>query len=173
MGVEVETMWRAGGFTLDSALGYIDHELTDPGVANTCITFANGDPCYSTRTPEWTFALGGAYEFNLSDGGSLTARLDARYQSKVYFLPYGSDPALGNHVAPNPIEGVQEGYTVVNGRLIFLPANGDWELSLYGINLTDEVYFNGKLPLIGLGLGREQGNVAPPREYGMTVTRRF
>jgi iron complex outermembrane receptor protein len=174
MGVEVETQWRAGdNFALDSALGYVDHELTDPGVANTCITFANGDPCYSTRTPEWTFALGGAYDFNLGGGGMLTARLDARYQSKVYFLPYGSDLDPVNHIASNPIEGVQEGYTTVNGRLIFLPANGDWELSLYGINLTDEVYFNGKLPLIGLGLGREQGNVAAPREYGITVTRQF
>jgi iron complex outermembrane receptor protein len=174
MGVEVETQWRPGdNFALDSALGYIDHELTDPGVANTCITFANGDPCYSTRTPEWTFALGGSYEFNLSDGGTVTARIDGRYQSKVYFLPYGSDPALGNHVAPNPIEGVQEGYTVYNGRVTFVPARGEWELSLYGINLTDEVYFNGKLPLIGIGLGREQGNVAAPREYGVTVTRRF
>ena len=173
MGVEVETMWRPGNnFILDSALGYIDHELTDPGVANTCITFENGDPCYSTRTPEWTFALGGAYDFNLGSG-MLTARLDARYQSKVYFLPYGSDLDPVNHIASNPIEGVQEGYTVVNGRLTWLPANGDWELSLYGINLTDEVYFNGKLPLIGLGLGREQGNVAAPREFGITITREF
>jgi iron complex outermembrane receptor protein len=173
MGLEIETMLRAGSFTLDSAIGYIDHELTDPGVANTCITFANGDPCYSTRTPEWTFALGGAYDFNLGGGGMLTARLDAKYQSKVYFLPYGSDLDPVNHIASNPIEGVQEGYTTVNGRLIWLPASGDWELSLYGINMTDEVYFNGKLPLIGLGLGREQGNVAAPREYGITVTREF
>jgi iron complex outermembrane recepter protein len=173
-GVEVETMWRLGaGFSLDSAIGYIHHELTDPGVANTCITFQNGDPCYSTRTPEWTFALGGAYQFNLSEGGTLTARLDGRYQSKVYFLPYGSDLDPVRHIASNPIEGVQEGYTVYNGRLTWLPARGEWELAAYGLNLTDEVYFNGKLPLIGLGLGREQGNVAPPREYGVTITRHF
>lgn len=174
LGLEVETMWRPGdNFILDSALGYIDHKLTDPGVANTCIKFENGDPCYSTRTPEWTFALGGAYDFNLGGGSVLTARLDARYQSKVYFLPYGSDLDPVAHIASNPIEGVQEGYTVVNGRLTWLPADSDWELSLYGINLTDEVYFNGKLPLIGLGLGREQGNVAAPREFGITITRNF
>ena len=173
-GVEVETMWRPSQrFSLDGALGYIHHELTDPGVANTCITFANGDPCYSTRTPEWTFALGGAYEFQLSEGGTVTARLDGRYQSKVYFLPYGSDLDPVRHIASNPIEGVQEGYTVYNGRVTWLPARGEWELAAYGLNLTDEVYFNGKLPLIGLGLGREQGNVAAPREYGVTITRHF
>ena len=173
-GVEVETMWRPSqGFSLDSAIGYIHHELTDPGVANTCITFQNGDPCYSTRTPEWTFALGGAYEFQLSEGGTVTARLDGRYQSKVYFLAYGSDLDPVRHIASNPIEGVQEGYTTYNGRVTWLPAGGAWELAAYGLNLTDEVYFNGKLPLIGLGLGREQGNVAPPREYGVTITRHF
>jgi len=173
-GVELETMWRpTEGFSLDGALGYIHHELTDPGVANTCITFQNGDPCYSTRTPEWTFALGGAYQFNLSEGGSVTMRLDGRYQSKVYFLPYGSDLDPVRHIASNPIEGVQEGYTVYNGRVTWLPARNEWELALYGLNLTDEVYFNGKLPLIGLGLGREQGNVAAPREYGVTITRHF
>lgn len=173
-GVELETMLRPSQrFSLDSAIGYIHHELTDPGVANTCITFENGDPCYSTRTPEWTFALGGAYEFQLSEGGTVTARLDGRYQSKVYFLPYGSDLDPVRHIASNPIEGVQEGYTTYNGRVTWLPARGEWELAAYGLNLTDEVYFNGKLPLIGLGLGREQGNVAPPREYGVTITRHF
>jgi len=173
-GVELETMWRPSQrFSLDSAIGYIHHELTDPGVANTCITFANGDPCYSTRTPEWTFALGGAYEFQLSEGGTVTARLDGRYQSKVYFLPYGSDLDPVRHIASNPIEGVQEGYTTYNGRVTWLPARGEWELAAYGLNLSDEVYFNGKLPLIGLGLGREQGNVAAPREYGVTITRHF
>ena len=59
MGVELETMWRAGdSFSLDAALGYIHHELTDPGVANTCISFQNGDPCYSTRTPECSRSAG-------------------------------------------------------------------------------------------------------------------
>jgi iron complex outermembrane receptor protein len=173
-GVEVETLAEpVDGLTIDGALGYIHHELTDPGVSGLCVEFENGDPCYSTRTPEWTLALGAAYEFNLGDAGTVTPRLDMRYQSKVYFLPYGANLDPVNHIASNPTEGVQDGYTVVNGRVTWEPPGGDWGVSLYGINLTDEVYFNGKLPLIGLGLGREQGNVAAPREFGVTVTRRF
>jgi iron complex outermembrane receptor protein len=173
-GVEVETLAEpVDGLTIDGALGYIHHELTDPGVSGLCVEFENGDPCYSTRTPEWTLALGAAYEFNLGDAGTVTPRLDMRYQSKVYFLPYGANLDPVNHIASNPTEGVQDGYTVVNGRVTWEPPGGDWGVSLYAINLTDEVYFNGKLPLIGLGLGREQGNVAAPREFGVTVTRRF
>jgi iron complex outermembrane receptor protein len=173
-GVEVEALFQpTDNLVIDGMLGYIHHELTDPGVSGLCITFENGDPCYSTRTPEWSYALGAAYEFNLSEGGSLTARLDARFQSKIYFLPYGATLDPVNHIAPNPTEGIQDDYTVVNGRLVWQLPSGDWQVSLYGINLTDEVYFNGKLPLIALGLGREQGNVAAPREYGLTVTLQF
>jgi iron complex outermembrane receptor protein len=173
-GVEAEALYTpVGNLTIDGVVGYIHHELTDPGESGLCVEFANGDPCYSTRTPEWTLAFGAGYDFNLAEGGTLTARLDARYQSKVYFLPYGATLDPVNHIAPNPTEGIQEGYTVVNGRVTWLPPSGEWEISVYGINLTDEVYFNGKLPLIGLGLGREQGNVAAPREFGLTVTRQF
>jgi iron complex outermembrane receptor protein len=179
-GVEVETQAEpVDGFVVDGALGYIHNELTDPGESGLCVEFENGDLCRSTRTPEWTLSLGASYEIDLGDAGSITPRLDARYQSKIYFLPYGAEPEgavpdlLPPNVAFNPTEGVQEGYTVVNGRVTWEPPSGDWELSLYGTNLTDEVYFNGKLPLIGLGLGREQGNVAAPRELGLTVTRRF
>lgn len=173
-GVEVETLYRpVANLMIDGVLGYIHNRLTDPGESGLCVRFANGDPCYSTRTPEWTAALGISYALNLAEGGTITPRLDARYQSKIYFLPYGADLDPVNHIASNPTEGVQDGYTVVNGRVTWEPPSGDWDVSVYAINLTDEVYFNGKLPLIGLGLGREQGNVAPPREVGLTVTRRF
>lgn len=41
-----------------------------------------------------------------------------------------------------------------------------------GRNLTDKACFNGKLSLVGF-FGREQGNVAAPRELGVTVKRSF
>jgi iron complex outermembrane receptor protein len=173
-GVEVEVLANPiDNLIIDGVLGYIHHELTDPGFSGQCVEFANGNPCYSTRTPEWTLAIGASYEFSLGNAGTLTPRIDARYQSKVYFLPYTADLDPVNHIASNPIEGVQNGYTVVNGRVTWQSPGTDWEVALYAINLTDKVYFNGKLPLIGIGLGREQGNVAAPREFGATVTRHF
>jgi iron complex outermembrane receptor protein len=173
-GIEIEAQaMPVDNFMIDAALGYIHHELTDPGISGLCVEFENGDPCYSTRTPEWTFAIGGSYQFDLGNAGTLTPRIDMRYQSKVYFLPYGATLDPANHIAPNPIEGVQEDYAVVNGRITWVSPSADWEVELYAINLTDKVYFNGKLPLIALGLGREQGNVAAPREFGVTATRRF
>jgi hypothetical protein len=47
-----------------------------------------------------------------------------------------------------------------------------WEVSLWGRNLADKAYFSGKLSLISF-FGREEGNVAPPLEWGLTLKRNF
>ena len=91
-------------------------------------------------------------------GGTLTPRLDAVYTSKIYFTTNNGGP--------------QDAYTVVNGRVSWQAADKDWEIAVYGRNLTDKEYFNGKLSLIGF-FGREQGNPAAPRELGVTFKRNF
>jgi iron complex outermembrane recepter protein len=56
--------------------------------------------------------------------------------------------------------------------LSWQPANKKWDVSLWGRNLTDKAYFSGKLSLITF-FGREEGNVAPPLEWGITFKRTF
>ncbi len=68
--------------------------------------------------------------------------------------------------------GPQDAYTLLNGRIAWETSDKDWEIALYGRNLTNEEYFNGKLSLIGF-FGREQGNPGPPREYGVQFKRNF
>ena len=48
-------------------------------------------------------------------------------------------------------------YTILNARLQWDSPDDLWNVALYGQNLTDEGYFNGKLSLVGF-FGREQGN---------------
>jgi iron complex outermembrane receptor protein len=157
---------------VEGSLGYLHYEVTDPGESGLCVEFQNGDPCYAPRTPENTAAIGVSYELDAGAWGMITPRIDARYQSKMYFTTYSA--TLGNDIAPNPIEGVEDGYTMVNGRVSWSPQNNDdWEISVYGLNLTDEVYYHGRLALTTAGLGREQGNIGAPREYGVTISRRF
>ncbi len=82
------------------------------------------------------------------------------YLSKIFFSPddpnFGFDPAR----------------TVVNARLTWTSSDAGWSVAAFGTNLTDEVYFNGKLSLVSL-FQREQGNPAPPAEWGLTVKRSF
>lgn len=165
-GVELElTASPIAGMHLDGSLGYIDYTLEDDGGAGFCQTFTNGKKCLAPRTPRWTAGFGADYQFDLGASGTLTPRFDVRYQSRVFFLT----PTLGATYSDINSQGA---YAVVNGKITWRSANEDWELSVYGRNLTDKAYFQGKLSLVG-AFGREQGSVARPREFGVTVKRNF
>jgi iron complex outermembrane receptor protein len=148
-------------FRIDGSLGYVNYTLVDNEENELLLERdeCGGSRCYSPRTPKLTGGLGMQYEFGSSvGGGSITPRLDLVYQSKIYFTTNN--------------QGAQDAYTLLNGRVSWDSADRDWQISLYGRNLTDEEYFNGKLSLVGF-FGREQGNVGAPREYGITFQRNF
>jgi iron complex outermembrane receptor protein len=156
----------------DASFGYLNYWLESNG-GNALLLSGNqcgGETCYSPRTPKLTAALGGQYTLPLA-GGQLTPRLDMTYQSTIYFnsnngclLPY---TPLGCGQTDE-----QGGYTLLNGRISWESASKKWVTSLWGRNLTDKEYFYGKLSLITF-FGRESGNPAPPREYGLTFQRKF
>jgi iron complex outermembrane receptor protein len=158
-------------FRLDASAGYVNYKLLDNGgntllfTGNNC----NGETCYSPRTPKFSGAIGMQYTLPVGKG-TLTPRLDETYQSKVYFVTNnGCYTTTGSAGCGT---GAQGAYGILNGRLTWQPANKAWEVALWGRNLTDRQYFYGKLSLISF-FGREQGNPAPPREYGLTVKRSF
>jgi iron complex outermembrane receptor protein len=156
----------------DGSFGYLNYWLESAG-GNPLLLAGNqcgGETCYSPRTPKYTAAFGGQYSMALA-GGRLTPRLDLTYQSTIYFAAnngcYGAGSTAGCGVTDN-----QPGYTLLNSRITWETASKKWQASLWGRNLTDKEYFYGKLSLITF-FGREEGNPAPPREYGITVQRKF
>jgi iron complex outermembrane receptor protein len=146
-------------FQLEASIGYIQFDRVDPGASGLCSDDPPGGDCMAPRTPEWTVALGATYSWGLENGSSLSLRGDAMYQSKMAF-------------STDPLNGFQPAHTLVDARLTWESADQGWSMSLFGTNLTDEVYFHGKLSLVGV-LGREQGNVARPREWGLALKRSF
>jgi outer membrane receptor protein involved in Fe transport len=102
----------------------------------------------------------------------LTPRLDATYQSTIYFNANNGCLLVGSTVTECGQTDNQNGYALLNGRLSYETADKKWQASLWGRNLTDKEYFYGKLSLITF-FGRESGNPAPPREYGVTFQRKF
>jgi iron complex outermembrane receptor protein len=144
---------------IDGSFGYVNYNLYD-NEGNVLLfegDACGGDRCYSPRTPKYTGAIGLQYSFGMTQG-SITPRLDAQYQSTIYFTTNN--------------QGVQDGYTLLNGRVTWESENQNWEIALYGANLTDEQYFNGKLSLVGF-FGREQGNPGAPRTWGLSFKRNF
>ena len=159
-GLELELLVNPNdNFSLETSLGYNDFDRVDPGRSGLCRFDANGNNCPAPRTPEWNAAIGATYAWNLSNGSQMMLRGDTTYQSKMFF---GTDP----------VNGFQDDLTLVNARLTWVSPGEDWSVALFGTNLTDEEYFHGKLSLVTV-LGREQGNVARPREFGLAIKRTF
>ncbi|MFC7051010.1 TonB-dependent receptor [Emcibacter nanhaiensis] len=150
---------------IDGSVGWIDYTLEDDGGAGFCQTYTNGKPCLAPRTPTWTASIGADYTIDLGQSGTLTPRVDVRYQSRIFFL------ASTEGATYSDING-QAPYATVNGNITWRSADEDWEVSVYGRNLSNIAYFQGKLSLVG-AFGREQGSVARPRELGVTLRRNF
>ena len=159
-GAELEVLaFVTDSLQLEGSIGYIEYDRVDPGTSGLCRFDANGNLCPAPRTPEWTAAFGLTYDVPLSNGSAISFRADATYQSRMFF---GTDP----------VNGFQNDLTLMNARITWESANGDWSAALFGTNLTDKEYFHGKLSLVGV-LGREQGNIAAPREWGVSIKRMF
>ena len=72
----------------------------------------------------------------------------------------------------NNSTGIQSGYGLVSARVTWSSPDEKWAVAAYGTNLGDEVYYEGKLALVP-NLGREQGNVGAPRQWGISLRRNF
>jgi iron complex outermembrane recepter protein len=174
-GVELEAFWEPiDNLRIDGSLGYQDYKVTDLGSSTGLFITVpetapdpsiRGDVLYSPRTPEWSTALGIQYAFNVG-GGTLTPRLDWTWQDDIWFT---TNPVAG---IVNEEDGRQPAYSLFNARVTWVAPASRWSFSAYALNLTDEYYYWGKLSLLG-NSGREQGNVAPPREWGVNLRYNF
>ncbi|MCL2913262.1 TonB-dependent receptor [Shewanella corallii] len=112
------------------------------------------------NTPENSLSVGAQYYLPVGEYGDLNLRVDANYKSKV------ANDAI------NTPELIQKGLTLVNMTATYKPHNQAWSVSLYGRNLTDEVYItSGVADKPGFGL--VEVNAARPREYGVSISYDF
>ena len=85
------------------------------------------------ETPEWEYTFLLSHNFNLNENLSLRATVDVSYR----------DDALAELQAvgvPDPMFNRTDSYTLVGARLALTPAADNWEVALFGRNLTDEFY---------------------------------
>ncbi|MDC0598530.1 TonB-dependent receptor [Gammaproteobacteria bacterium] len=163
-GIELEVQAQpTDNLSIEAALGYQRYHR-HPTAAQIaagafCERDSRGDLCTAPRMPERTLSLGVEYLIPLNNGSALTLRGDAKYQSEINF---NTDPDFG----------FQEGYTLVNAKLVWMSPDETWQAALFGENLTDKTYYHGKLSLVG-NLGREQGNPARLRQWGFSLKRQF
>ena len=102
------------------------------------------------NTPKWSTNLGVQYGMNVGNGQLIT-RVDWSYTDDHY------------KDALNFPELRQDSFSLVDAFITYVSAQGNWEASLFGKNLTDEIYI---VPGFADGLtqGRTSAHIGRPRE---------
>lgn len=138
-GMEAElraSLWDGGYVSAD--LGYLRNEydsyiFADP--ENLGQTIDNSDLLPTDFTPEWTLNVAVEHEIQLSNGGTLTPRLNMHYESGI---EWGAQASSGWRKSDPKSSCHQDAYTKFDGRLTYKPSQGDWHIAAMGGNLTDE-----------------------------------
>jgi iron complex outermembrane receptor protein len=158
--------------SIDGSLSYIDFEYKRFGTYTSgATTVAVGGPTnlngpqfgdYAPFTPKWKWSIGAQYEIELGDGaGSLTPRVDGAYQSKVYT------------VSANRSSNRIDAYFLANGRLTWRNAAQDLDVSLEVTNLFDKYYLLTLYDQTVGGQGYASGQPGRPREWAVSVKKKF
>jgi iron complex outermembrane receptor protein len=111
------------------------------------------------RAPQWTASAGFSYLVNLGTLGSITPRVDATYKSETHFE------------AVNTPFSVDDGYVALNVGIPYVSPGEDWRVELGIENVTDERYL--VAADTNVAIGYEVGVYARPRNWSLTVERRF
>ncbi len=142
-------------FVIDASIGLLDaaYGELNPGAT------VSAD-LRLMRTPEFTMYLGGEYTLDVSDDFDLTLRGDYSYMSSQAL-----DPA-------NTAILIQDGYGLLGGRITLTPKDANWEVALYGSNLTNELYLIGGASTLD-SFGIVEGYYGLPTEWGIATKLKF
>jgi iron complex outermembrane receptor protein len=160
-GFELElTYLPAERWQLDFAIGRINTEYVDIGNPP-----ANGTGLQLGTpfqyAPEASFAVSVRHHLPLPTGEILFAG-DYGWMDEYERAP-ASDVQRKN---PDGTNRLEPAYGVLNARIDYRPSKGNWWLSLFGTNLTNEWYVSGGGD-IGLYEGYDFATIGRPREVGV------
>jgi len=165
-GVEMDFGFNpVDGLIIQGGMAYTDAERTEgivaPDGAGGTILLA--EPGELGNVPDWVLTGSGTYTFPMGSYLEGIANLNVRWQSED---DPNSNPALIAAGLTN------DAYALVGARLGVSGGDGDWQISLFGENLTDEEYY-----LTGFPVPEQPDVVAgypgTPRFYGVEGKVRF
>jgi iron complex outermembrane receptor protein len=153
-GVELEVVWAPmEGLEFSATASVIDTEINDKSAISQ-VTGEKLDGNEISNAPDIAASLLVRYEFEVGSG------LRASLQGSVN---YSGD----HYVSIDNFEFNKQDYTLVGARVAISDSPGDWEVSLWGQNLTNEIY------VIGGGFAQLDYWISRPRSYGVRLDYRF
>ena len=122
-GIEWEsTLLMSDNFLVHATIGYIDVDVDDPVAV-------------APLTPKWTASISPEYTMSLGNGSELRLRGDWSFRDDMYGEPT-ADPGRMTKI---------DSRSLINLNVTYVPSYANWDLSLYGTNITDERYDNARL----------------------------
>ncbi|AKH42253.1 iron complex outermembrane receptor protein [Altererythrobacter atlanticus] len=156
-GFELEGFFEpVDNFQIDASVGYLDFDYTEITNPSTLVTEDMIAPFIS----KWQASAGVQYVAEFNSGATVTPRLDWSYRTDFFYNSIN-----------NPYNLI-DGYHMVNGRVTYDSADGNWSLSAAVSNLFDKFYYTGKAENLG-SYGVVTGNPGRPREWSFTLRRNF
>lgn len=141
--------------TLRGSIGVLDAQIERGTVSGANV--AGND---LTNAPALTASAGIDATFYEGDIGSFSGTVDLAYTASQFFDVVNT-PRLE-----------QEGYALLSGFIRWESADGRFNASVWGKNLTNEFYFTSRVDLLA-GFGFDYNHVAAPRTYGVTLGTTF
>jgi iron complex outermembrane receptor protein len=139
-------------FNVSVGLTYLDTEYVD--FVDSLGRDASGN--FLQRTPEYQWNVSAEYETDLGqwrDG--LKIRAGYSHKGKMFWAPENTN--------------FEEAYGTLDGRISVTPNEGDFTVSIWGRNLTDELYRTNIIAFFGDEISR----LGAPRTYGASVAVKF
>jgi iron complex outermembrane receptor protein len=121
-----------------------------PAVPIYCINLGGHPQAYA---PNFTFNVGAQYAFALDEDDTLTPRVNFGHVSDQWATLF-DNAALGDKLQERNVLGAQLEW-----------AHGSWSATLYGTNLTNDVY------IAAANSGARWAG--PPRQVGIRITKIF
>jgi iron complex outermembrane receptor protein len=169
-GVEVELSFLpTESLLINVGLGVLDTQYTElaPGSFSGHLPFTTG--LEFADAPDTSYTVGLQHTASLESGATFVSRLDYNYQGQFW----RSEPFLrvsGYAAVPDDFEESGD-WGILNLRLTYEPAEGNWQASFFGTNLTNEYQINSGF-FHGIW-GYDFATVGRPREAGASLTFRF
>ncbi len=182
-GMELETLWvPTRGLTLSANLGILDASYDDYVVPDGAGNTLDKSGLDLRRAPDMTFTVGALHEAQLSESSYLVSSINYRWKDD-YCTSANNKYIETNFGGNNP--ACNDAFGILDASISFESDN--WRISLYGKNLTDEIYslyfldvaaaYNAtsatdSTPVYSPGLW-SQGTVNRPRNFGVEVQLKF
>jgi len=161
-GLEAELLWLAtDGLTLQGTIGYLDAEYDEFQCDLDRAVPADNEDCSVLevkRTPKITASVGTTYSWGLENWGTSSLNVNGTHTDDFFNDIFNSEGSKHEEV------------DLLNASVSFYNQAETLRVSLYGRNLTDEIYQTSGLGVANLWTFSTFGN---PRSYGVEANFKF